>query len=49
MVISLAVYLLAWLGLHEPLGNHGLWLALYIYFVARAVTLGAYLPRLLRV
>lgn len=49
MVISLAVYLLAWLGLHEAMGNHGLWLALYIYFIARAVTLGAYLPRLLHV
>jgi len=45
MIASLAVYLMAWWGF-ESLANHGLWLALYIYFIARAVTLFAYLPRL---
>jgi multidrug resistance protein, MATE family len=45
MIASLAVYLTAWWGF-ESLANHGLWLALYIYFIARAVTLLAYLPRL---
>ena len=39
MVISLTLYLLAWWGLSTPYGNHGLWAALMVYFVARAVTL----------
>jgi len=45
MIASLAIYLTAWWSF-ESLANHGLWLALYIYFIARAATLLAYLPRL---
>ena len=45
MILSLLLYLLAW-WCFQGLANHGLWLALYIYFVARAVSLAIYLPRL---
>ena len=48
MIGSLIVYLAAILVLMPLLGNHGLWLALMILMVARAATLGAYLPGLLR-
>ncbi len=48
MIGSLIVYLAAILVLVPLLGNHGLWLALMILMVARAATLGAYLPGLLR-
>ncbi len=40
MVISLALYMAAWWGLTTYFGNHGLWAALMVYFVARALTLG---------
>lgn len=40
MVLSLAVYLLAATLAAPVLGNHGLWLALTVFMVARAVTLG---------
>ncbi|MEM6577725.1 MAG: MATE family efflux transporter [Pseudomonadota bacterium] len=46
MAISLAVYTLAALLLVPGFGNHGLWLALIISFVARGLTLGARYPRL---
>lgn len=42
MLIAFAVYALAILVLPHYLGNHGLWLALYIFLVVRAVTL--YIP-----
>lgn len=45
MMLSLIAYLLAWAVLHPLFGNHGLWLSLHVYFVARAVTLWLYLPR----
>ncbi len=45
MMLSLLLYLLAW-WCFQGLANHGLWLALYIYFVARALSLAIYLPRL---
>ena len=47
MVISLIIYLLCWWLLRDW-GNHGLWAALTIYFLARALSLGLYLPRVLR-
>lgn len=48
MVVSAAVYLAA-LGVLLPLlGNHGLWAALLISFVARGVSLGARYPALER-
>lgn len=39
MAVSLGVFLLAAWGLAGTLGNHGLWLALVIFMVARGVTL----------
>jgi MATE family multidrug resistance protein len=45
MVVSLASYLVAWWML-SSFGNHGLWASLMIYFVARALTLYYYLPRI---
>jgi len=45
--LMLAVYLLAWWML-LPLGNHGLWAALYVHYVARIGTLLVYYPAVLR-
>lgn len=47
MIVSLAVYLLTWWFAVGALGNHGLWLSLMVYFIARAATLAFYLPALL--
>lgn len=46
MIISLVAFLIAWYFLQSHYGNHGLWAALMIYFVARAASLYVYLPRL---
>jgi MATE family multidrug resistance protein len=48
MVVSLAVYLLTWWVAMKALGNHGLWLALNVFFIARAITLGMRLQALER-
>jgi len=40
MLISLALYLISWQFLKEPYGNNGLWLALHLFVIFRAVTLG---------
>ncbi|WP_372887202.1 MATE family efflux transporter [Shimia sp.] len=48
MALAVAIYVLALWALLGPLGNHGLWLALMISFVARAVTLGMRYPALER-
>ena len=48
MILSLAVFLVAvWLFL-PVWGNHGLWAALTVLMVARAITLGVWLPRIVR-
>jgi len=47
-IVSLGVYLLAWAILTPLLGNHGLWLALLVFFIARGISLGACLPGLER-
>jgi len=47
MLLSLAIFFAAWWAL-LPHGNHGLWAALYVHYVARVATLGFYYPRLLR-
>jgi MATE family multidrug resistance protein len=47
MLMSTAVFLLAWWFL-QPFGNHGLWAALYVHYVARITTLGYYFPGLVR-
>ncbi len=46
MLVSLAIYLLAWAVLTPSLGNHGLWAALMILFVTRALTLAWRYPAL---
>lgn len=45
MIGSLAIFLLAWYLLWTPFGNHGLWAALTINYIARAGFLYLYLPR----
>lgn len=47
MAISVALYLPAALALWLAMGNHGLWLALHLLFVARALTLLRRWPALL--
>jgi len=44
MVLSVILYLLAWQIMEVPMGNHGLWLALYVFLGARGFTLLARLP-----
>lgn len=48
MIVSALIYYAALYLLLEPMGNHGLWLALHISFIARGVTLGARYPALER-
>ena len=48
MIISIVVYLVSWWFAVQAWGNHGLWLALNIFFVIRAITLGVRLPALER-
>ncbi|NIR29871.1 MAG: MATE family efflux transporter [Gammaproteobacteria bacterium] len=48
MILSLAAYLAATYLLVPPWGNHGLWLSLMVFMVARAVTLGLWFPRIER-
>ena len=48
MILSLAVFLIAVFLLKAPFGNHGLWMALTIFMVARAITLGVLYPRIER-
>lgn len=46
MLLSAGIYVAAW-WLFQPWGNHGLWAALWVSYVARAVTLGRHLPKLI--
>ena len=48
MIVSLAIFMLAWWFLEAPFGNHGLWAALNIFFVARAVSFASRMPGLER-
>jgi len=48
MALSLVVYVAAAAALVPSLGNHGLWLALLVSFIARGVTLGLRYPALER-
>jgi MATE family multidrug resistance protein len=48
MVISLAIFMLAWWLLEARFGNHGLWAALNIFFVARGVTFASRMKSLER-
>jgi MATE family multidrug resistance protein len=47
MLMSLAIYLVAWWVL-TPFGNHGLWAAFYVHYIARTATLLYYYPGLQR-
>ena len=47
MLLSLAIFMLAW-WLLRPWGNHGLWAALYVHYIARTVTLSWCYPALMR-
>jgi multidrug resistance protein, MATE family len=46
MIASLVAFLLAWYFFHPWWGNHGLWLSLEVYFIARGVTLAFYFPKI---
>lgn len=48
MIVSFGVYWLCVWALLEPFGNHGLWAALIVFFVARGVTLALRYPALER-
>lgn len=48
MLLSLAVFPVAWACLHPLFGNHGLWAALLIFNTVRAVTLLSRYPALER-
>ncbi|MDG1168529.1 MAG: MATE family efflux transporter [Sulfitobacter sp.] len=48
MALSFGVYVACVLVLAPVLGNHGLWLAMLVSFIARALTLGARYPALER-
>ncbi len=48
MLEAFVVYLAAWAMLTPLFGAHGLWLSLYVFFVARGVTLGLRYPALER-
>ena len=47
MLVSMAIFFSAWWTL-LPFGNHGLWAALYVHYLARIATLLYYYPRLVR-
>jgi MATE family multidrug resistance protein len=47
MLMSLGIYLAAW-WLLRPFGNHGLWAAFYVHYLARTACLLRYYPRLVR-
>ncbi len=46
MILSIIVYLVCWWVASRTLGNHGLWLALNVFFIIRAITLGVRMPAL---
>ena len=48
MIVSLVVYLICVAALVPPFGNHGLWAAMSISLLVRALTLGARYPALVR-
>ena len=48
MVLSLALYLIAWYVLEPIYGNNGLWAALSVFFIARSVSFAARLPAIQR-
>lgn len=49
MFLSTATFLAVAVMLQSAMGNHGLWIALVAFMLLRAITLGAFLPRVLKV
>ena len=49
MVLSLMIYLASWWVLERNFGNHGLWAALSVFFIARGVTYAMRMPALSQV
>jgi MATE family multidrug resistance protein len=49
MVLSLVIYLASWWFLERNFGNHGLWAALCVFFIARGITYAMRMPALARV
>ena len=47
MLVSLGIFIGAWWVL-KPFGNHGLWAAFYVHYLARTATLLRYYPKLVR-
>ena len=47
MLVLATVFIVAW-WLLRPWGNHGLWAALYVNYLARTLALGRYYPALVR-
>jgi multidrug resistance protein, MATE family len=48
MLLSLMIFLASWSLLEPAYGNHGLWAALCIFFIARGITFGLRMPVLTR-
>lgn len=48
MVLSLVIYLASWWFLERNFGNHGLWAALCVFFIARGITYAMRMPALSR-
>jgi MATE family multidrug resistance protein len=48
MIVSLAIYLGVWSLLEPVYGNHGLWAALCIFFIARGLTFASRMPAIER-
>jgi MATE family multidrug resistance protein len=48
MALALAIFLASWWFLTPPFGNHGLWAALTIFYVARSLTLLPYFGSITR-
>ena len=46
MIVSVAIYIVVSFFLIASFGNTGLWLSLCIFFIARALTLFVYMPRI---
>jgi MATE family multidrug resistance protein len=48
MILSAAIFFAAWATLQPAFGNHGLWAAMIVFYVARALTLLGRYPSLSR-
>ena len=48
MIVSLVIYLAAWWTLEPLYGNHGLWAALSVFFIARGLTFASRMPAIER-